>query len=151
MSRWMLLPYRRYADFRGRSRPIEYWMFTLFVWFVNLIIALTGLLIDGGRVDYAYFTSGFGTGMMLAYAFIGLFSFINIVPALAVSVRRFHDRELSGWVFFLLVLLSPIPFVGFATGVAIIVISLLPGTVGPNKYGPDPRMDEMMRSTRITS
>jgi uncharacterized membrane protein YhaH (DUF805 family) len=26
---WMILPYKRYADFSGRSRRLEYWMFQL--------------------------------------------------------------------------------------------------------------------------
>lgn len=139
MMNWMLMPYRRYFDFAGRSRPMEYWMFMLFVWIVNVVVALTGLLIDGGRIDYGYFTTGYGTAMMVSYILLGLFSLFNFIPALAVSVRRFHDRNHTGWLFFLLSILTPIPFLGFATGLAIFVIMVLPGTVGPNRYGPDPR------------
>ena len=41
---WMLLPYKRYADFSGRSRRKEYWMFTLFIFLVYLAaFALMGL------------------------------------------------------------------------------------------------------------
>ncbi|MDD3800199.1 MAG: DUF805 domain-containing protein, partial [Novosphingobium sp.] len=42
---WMLLPYRRYFDFSGRSRRKEYWMFVLFQFIVMTV--LVGLLLSG--------------------------------------------------------------------------------------------------------
>ena len=45
---WMLLPLKRYADFSGRSRRMEYWMFTLF----NLLV-VAGLAIVLGAIGYA--------------------------------------------------------------------------------------------------
>jgi len=34
---WMLMPLRRYADFQGRSRRMEYWMFVLFTVLICLV------------------------------------------------------------------------------------------------------------------
>ena len=43
---WMFLPYKRYADFSGRSRRKEYWMFILFT-----VIVYAALVFLGGGLD----------------------------------------------------------------------------------------------------
>ena len=53
------------------------------------------------------------------------------MPAIAVQVRRFHDQDKSGW----FVLLGLIPYVG---GLIVLVFMCLPGTPGPNRFGPRP-------------
>ena len=35
---WMTLPYRRYAEFSGRSRRKEYWLFVLFYFVLSAVI-----------------------------------------------------------------------------------------------------------------
>ena len=62
----------------------------------------------------------------------GLLWLAIIIPSLAVTVRRLHDQDKTGW----LVLLGLIPFVG---GLILLVFMLLEGTKGPNQYGPDPK------------
>jgi len=54
------------------------------------------------------------------------------LPALAVSVRRLHDSGRSGW----WVLIGLVPCVGW---IILIVFYVLPGTVGNNKFGADPK------------
>lgn len=65
-----------------------------------------------------------------------LLSFIFIVaaswPSLAVGVKRCHDRDRSGW----FLLISLIPVVGSIW--LLVELGFLRGTVGPNKFGPDP-------------
>ena len=127
---WMLLPYRRYAEFTGRSRRKEYWMFALFQFLVSLVI---GALF--GRSGYMW-----GPGMMSGGLVLGdtgglvqnLFTLVSFVPALAVSVRRLHDQDRSGW----LLLLILVPILGWF---ALFVFMCLEGTRGPNRYGPDPK------------
>ena len=121
---WMILPYKRYADFSGRSRRKEYWMFTLLLVIVYIVLAL----VAGGAGAFTDPEAGFGIGGMLMAAFF-LASFI---PALAVQVRRFHDQGRSGW----FVLLNFIPYIG---SLAILVFMCLDGTRGPNEYGEDPK------------
>ena len=61
---------------------------------------------------------------------------VNVVllwPTLAVSVKRWHDRDKSGW----WVLVVLVPVVGWA--VALVVNGLLPGTRGQNRFGSEPR------------
>ncbi len=61
---------------------------------------------------------------------------VNLVllwPTLAVSIKRWHDRDKSGW----WVLIVLVPVVGWLA--AIVVNGCLPGTPGPNRYGQEPR------------
>lgn len=131
---WMLLPYRRYFDFSGRSRRKEYWMFFLFVIIIELIIA--SLLFSQiplnayGVMDWPAEGIGAGAYALIAVAF--LFGLATIIPQIAVQVRRFHDQDKSGW----FVLLNLIPYVGF---LIVFVFMCIEGTRGPNRFGADPK------------
>ena len=77
--------------------------------------------------------------MIVAVTVIGgLLMLASILPAIGVQVRRFHDRNISGWWYLALFILSFVPYIGLIPGIAILVISVLRGTEGPNKFGPDP-------------
>ena len=77
------------------------------------------------------------------FSIIGvLISLALILPQIALQVRRFHDRNISGWWYLGLIVACIIPFVMFISIIAIFVISVLPGTQGPNKFGPDPLRPE---------
>lgn len=127
---WMLLPYRRYAEFSGRSRRKEYWMFALFQILVSIAI---GIVLGrpsyesyGGMVGFS--TMFAGPGAMVQ----NLFGLVSFIPSLAVAVRRLHDQDKSGW----LLLLVFIPILGWF---ALFVLMCLDGTRGPNRFGPDPK------------
>jgi uncharacterized membrane protein YhaH (DUF805 family) len=126
---WMLMPLRRYADFSGRSRRKEYWMFALGVLIVAAALAALAIMMGGGLRATA------GSGRLIAGPFLivfGLFWLTLIVPSIAVQVRRFHDQDKSGW----FVLLNFIPYIG---GLVVLVFMCLEGTRGPNRYGEDPK------------
>ena len=113
----MFQPLRKYADFNGRARRTEFWLFFLF----NVVVAGAAAILDW----LAFGASGFSpVGALVS---LGLF-----IPNLAVSVRRLHDTERSGW----WLLLWLLPVLGW---IALFVFYLLPGTVGPNRFGPDPK------------
>lgn len=129
---WMILPLKRYADFSGRSRRKEYWLWMLFqiVLLVVVTVAVIGLfggLSGGGASDDLLGGLSIGTLVVVGLFFLALF-----IPNLAVQVRRFHDQDKSGW----LVLIGFIPYLG---GVIMFVFMLLEGTRGPNRYGNDPK------------
>ena len=87
---FMLLPFRRYADFSGRSRRKEFWMYQLF-----LMIAFLALFFLAGGL--ASVTDG--STDMLGGTFIIIIviaAFATIIPSLAVTVRRLHDQDKSG-------------------------------------------------------
>ncbi len=121
---WMMMPLRRYADFSGRSRRKEYWMFALGVFGAAILLSIIeGILGMSGMVGGVY-------GPLTLLLVLGVF-----VPALACQVRRFHDQDKSGW----FVLLNLIPFLG---GLVVLVFMCLEGTKGTNQYGEDPKAGE---------
>jgi uncharacterized membrane protein YhaH (DUF805 family) len=127
---WMLLPYRRYFAFSGRSRRKEYWMYALFY-----ILVFAVLNVIFGTNDIVSTPTGFGYASRLVGGggiIGGLFALASFIPSLAVSVRRLHDQERSGW----MLLLVLIPLLG---GFALLVLMCLEGTRGTNRYGPDPK------------
>ncbi|WP_284126054.1 DUF805 domain-containing protein [Parerythrobacter aestuarii] len=123
---WMFLPYKRYADFSGRSRRKEYWMFFLFVMIVYIVLWMLG----GGmaEMDDPYAEPEMNIWMIA----LVIFALATFIPGLAVQVRRFHDQDKSGW----FVLLGFIPLVG---GLIVLVFMCLEGTRGENRFGPDPK------------
>ena len=139
---WMLMPLRRYAEFSGRSRRMEYWMFTLFI--VIVMAVLGALMAAGGLLAVMEAESAGATpeppGPLFWVGLVPLMLFFLaiIVPGIAVAVRRFHDRDMSGWWYLGFIVLGAIPYIGFIASIASLVIMCLPGTPGPNRFGPDP-------------
>jgi uncharacterized membrane protein YhaH (DUF805 family) len=137
---WMLMPLRRYAEFDGRSRRMEYWMFALFTLIVYLVL---GALMMAGGFDLDAISQGvepeFGMLFWLGAGLLGLFALAILVPSIAVGVRRLHDRDMSGWWYLGFIVLGMIPYIGFIATLAFLVIMFLPGTNGPNRYGDDPK------------
>lgn len=120
---WAMQPLRRYAVFKGRSRRKEFWSFQLFV-----MVPLAVLFGIAGAA---------GNQMMVGL--IGISFLAGIIPTLALTVRRLHDRGLSGWLVLCFAFASIIPIVGFLFSLAFYVLLALPGTTGPNLHGPDPK------------
>jgi len=128
---WMTLPLRRYADFSGRSRRLEYWMFLLGYVITAIVIGVIAAM--SGAFGSLEGTSGSANGLSVLWVLLlGLAGLALIVPSIAVQVRRFHDQNRTGW----LVLLGFVPYVG---GLIVLGFMCLPGTQGPNRYGPDPK------------
>lgn len=114
---WYLKVVRdNYANFKGRARRQEYWMFA----FINLIIILILNTID--RV-------AFSADMAILSSIYGL---AILIPGIAVAVRRLHDTDRSGW----WALLGLIPIVGT---IILIVIMCFDSTPGTNRFGPNPK------------
>jgi uncharacterized membrane protein YhaH (DUF805 family) len=158
---YMFLPLKRYAEFSGRSRRMEFWMFTLFqiiLWCVFVVLAMTVLgsaLMAGGSGSVGGIMAAGGSAMILLAVGV-IVALALFIPGLAVAMRRLHDTDRSGWWvggYLLLVVASN--FVRASTGsggismilslvtliyaITLIVFYCLDGTKGPNKYGPDPK------------
>lgn len=137
---WMLMPLKRYADFSGRSRRKEYWMFFL----LNVIVYIIGVAFIFAGMPWdevtASASNGYGSaeptppGVMFWFGVIILGAWVlgTLVPNIAVHVRRFHDQDKSGWMY----LINFIPYVG---GLIVLVFMFLEGTPGPNRFGHDPK------------
>ncbi|MEM1050609.1 MAG: DUF805 domain-containing protein [Pseudomonadota bacterium] len=142
---WAILPLKRYFDFSGRSRRMEYWSFTLFMALVAVVLIgplfldiMTAAVNDPLSADADPF-AGMGTLGAVGISLYGLFVLAVFIPSLAVTVRRLHDRDLSGWWYLGLIVASLIPLVGIIASIAFIVLMFLPGTEGANRFGPDPK------------
>lgn len=151
---WMLLPFKRYFDFSGRSQRMEFWLFML----LNLIVAcvlagpfyvqmigavLTSAQMAGQGAEYnesmmaaSLMSSPVSLAMVGLY---GIYALFTLIPSIAVTVRRLHDRDMSGWWYLGAIVLSMIPFVGFLVSIAFLVVLCLDGTPGTNRFGPDPK------------
>lgn len=105
-----------YANFNGRARRKEYWYFVLANFLISLV---TNVLVFVS--DHLSFVA----------IIVGLALFI---PSLAVTIRRLHDTNKSGWY----LLLGLIPLVNFY----LLYLMFVEGDRGPNQYGPDPKGQE---------
>lgn len=97
------MPLRRYADFQGRSRRMEYWMWVVFQILVYLVLTIMMFAVGGSVMALAQDAespaamAGLGGGMLIVMGLIGIFWLATIIPSLAVMVRRLHDSNKSGF------------------------------------------------------
>lgn len=109
---YMLMPLKKFADFNGRARRKEYWMFMLFYLIISILV---------GFLDEMIFNTSEGN--------VGIFGLILylvlLIPYLAVTIRRMHDVGKSGWY-------CLIPIYN-------LILALTEGEKGFNEYGPDPK------------
>jgi uncharacterized membrane protein YhaH (DUF805 family) len=129
---WYLMVWSKFAEFDGRSRRTEYWMFVLINFVVIAVLAIVGGL------GVAFMDHGSGIGAVL-FVPMGLYVLATIIPGLAVSVRRLHDSGKSGWLLLLLSVLGIIPVIGFIASIAQIVLMCQDSDPGMNQYGPNPK------------
>jgi uncharacterized membrane protein YhaH (DUF805 family) len=99
----MFQPLARYADFNGRSRRSEYWLWALFLFLLNVglsIVQYALMFSTMGVTHDGHMSPATGTGFGLAMM-INLLKFVIflalIVPSVAVAVRRMHDINRTGW------------------------------------------------------
>ena len=121
---WYLKVLKQYADFKGRARRKEYWMFCLFF----LIFAIVAMVLDNvlGLTFNPY-------GQSLGYGWLYLlWGLANLLPSLAVCVRRLHDVGRSGWWYFIVL----VPLVG---AILLLVWYCTDSQVGENKWGANPK------------
>ncbi|MGU5664467.1 DUF805 domain-containing protein [Aeromonas sanarellii] len=117
---WYLEVLKKYAVFSGRARRKEYWFFVLF----NIIISIVLAVIDGVTGS---FSAEAGMGLLG-----GIYSLAVLIPGIAVSVRRLHDTERSGW----WLLIALVPLIG---AIVLLVFMVQDSKPGQNQYGANPK------------
>ena len=117
---WYLKVLKQYADFRGRARRKEYWMFALF----NFIFLIVAMILDN--------VLGLTAGELPYGVFYFLYAFAVLIPGLAVAVRRLHDVGKSGW----MILIALIPIIG---AIWLLVLMVTDSQQGTNKWGQNPK------------
>jgi uncharacterized membrane protein YhaH (DUF805 family) len=135
----------KYATFQGRASRSEYWWFLLFVLLTLGALFLLGAFV-ARLVAPAANGADLGQSLLLRsplataiFGAAGLFYLAMLMPMWAVGVRRFHDRDFSGWAYLGFLVAGAIPLVGWIISLAGLVISILPSKPGANRYGLDPR------------
>ena len=129
---WTIVPYKRYFDFSGRSRRMEYWMFSLFNFVVLMVIVIIGLAgVPWNDIQNHAENPQPGMAVWIAIGLAVVYFLASVIPSIAVTVRRFHDQDMAGWFYFL----RFIPYVG---GIVLIVFMCIQGTKGENRFGYDP-------------
>ena len=118
----------------GRATRFDYWMRYIVPYLIGLIIA--------GYLDAALSTAGPGGGPGIITL---MFIIAALWPGLAVGIKRCHDRDRSGW--FLLIAL--IPIIGSIW--LLIELGFLRGTIGANRFGPDPRGGVAVSAAGLTT
>ena len=115
----------KYADFKGRARGKEYWMWTLYF---TLILLFAMVLDNVLGLNFELLGQDLGYGWL--YVTIGI---THLIPGLGIVVRRLHDVGKSGW-FYLIIL---IPLIGF---IWILVLFCTDGVKEDNKWGSNPKL-----------
>ena len=105
-----------FADFNGRARRKEYWMFFLCNFVVSLVLGIVMGLISETAANVVNI----------------LYSLVLLLPGLSIGVRRLHDTGKSGWS----LLLALIPIVG---PIILLVFFCTDSQPGSNEYGPNPK------------
>jgi uncharacterized membrane protein YhaH (DUF805 family) len=154
--------------FSGRANRGKFWLAVvlwIIFWAIAVLvcvlaaIVILGLHLPDSSLPHDELIARY---VHLAFDYLGLlivyiaFTVVSLISGFAVGIKRLHDRDKSGW-WILLFYVAPSvlgsiantseqPLAGFVLGVASFAISIwglvelgfLRGTVGPNRYGPDP-------------
>ena len=141
---WVLMPLKRYAEFSGRSRRKEYWLYVLALCVVSVVLNVIETAAGLNKMVLGFY------GPLTA-----LLVLATIVPSLAVGVRRLHDTDRTGWWIALPIVPEIVTIYFLSQGdlsktlifalitlvlsLVVLVFLVMDGTKGPNKYGPDPK------------
>ncbi len=115
---WYLKGLRNYAVFSGRARRTEYWMFGLFYLIFAIVLGIIESILGIG---------GEGGGLLS-----GLFLLAMLIPSIAVTFRRLHDTDRSGWWLFI----ALVPLIGT---IILLIFMVHDSQSGENRYGPNPK------------
>ena len=104
--------FSNYVAFRGRAIRSEYWYWVLFTVIGNIVAEIIDAVLGITAID-------------------PLFGLAVLLPSIAVAIRRLHDLDRTGW----WILIGLIPIIGW---IILIIWYCSRGTVGSNRFGPDP-------------
>ena len=109
---------KNYFNFSGRATRSEFWYFTLFCLLFGMLIMLIEYMLGIGNVKE--------TGILSL-----IFDLALVFPSLAVSTRRLHDTNRSGW--WNLIMLVPI------IGIIVLIVFYSQDSKEDNQYGINPK------------
>ncbi len=122
----MFQPLVKYAEFNGRSRRSEFWLWILFRFIVNSVLG-TGMLAFVGPImmtahDHPeIFISRYFTVLPI----FSLISLALLIPTLAVSVRRLHDINRTGWWLLMPIVVSIVGMIVFGVIFGVSLVQMI--------------------------
>lgn len=112
--------FAKYATFSGRASRSEYWWWALDSFVVYIVLSVVTVLLDAdGATVGRDGASVPGPGSTIGLILFVVWYVAVIVPSLALTVRRLHEVNFSGW----MLLLGLVPFVG---GIILLVFTAAP-------------------------
>ena len=112
----------KFATFDGRAPRSEYWWFILAFILLSLVLGIIEGAIIAPMLGFEAFADEAGQPLRV------IISLIFLLPCLAVSVRRLHDIDRSGWWYFIVF----VPLIG---GLVLLYWFIQPGSEGSNQFG----------------
>tara|TARA_B100000963_G_C22596429_1_gene658061 strand:- start:36 stop:461 length:426 start_codon:yes stop_codon:yes gene_type:complete len=124
----------KFADFKGRASRSEYWYFHLFILLTYIIVIF---------LSFLHVSLGVVGGILIL---------VMIIPIIAVTARRLHDINKSGWMQLIALPTSILAefskssmgvsylfsFVTLGLGIYLLFLYVTPGDKRDNKYGKNP-------------
>lgn len=123
--KYFISGWQNITNFSGRSTRKEYWFFILISFAIINALGIIGALLT--NTPYV----ALGQFMIMSAA---SYSLVQIIPLVAVLIRRLHDIDYPAWLALILI----IPYFG---QVFLFFCGFMPSSKGVNKYGPNPHGD----------
>lgn len=124
---WYLKCFRQYADFEGRARRKEFWMYSLFNFAIYAVLML---------IAATFYINGYPSMMMAVGGLASLYSLATLVPSLAVTFRRIHDTGRHGYMFSV----GFIPIVGL---IWLLILLCQDSQSDSNNWGKNPKEEDL--------
>ena len=141
--------YKNYNNPEGRSQRSAYWWYLLYETILTGVFLTIFFMADGSRELFEFIVAQdnngliaswealAGSGRFAIYGFV-IFGLVNFLPKIMLEIRRFHDLGQTGWFTAGFLILSFLPVFGVLISIGKLIWFAMPGTQGPNQYGPDP-------------
>ncbi|GGR14536.1 DUF805 domain-containing protein [Deinococcus ruber] len=129
MNDYLNVVQRNYANFSGRTRRREFWMFTLvnsLILLAFVVLMVVGLAMSSSRGE----SNSISPLTIISLILIIVYGLATALPSVAVSVRRLHDAGYTGW-------LELLEFAGLR--IVVLIFHVMDSQPGTNKWGPNPK------------
>lgn len=123
---------KSYAKFDGRATRKEFWVFTLFNGIVGFLLSTIDKIIGLSLYSApAMMPDGTVENVVILGVLYTIYTLAALIPAIAITTRRLHDTDRSGW--------WQLLYLTIIGGIVVLIFLVLDGTIGKNRYGEDPK------------
>jgi len=120
--------FQKYATFSGRASRSEYWWVALAFGIVYIVVGIIALVVGASTATVQPDgTSEPGGAFAVPLVILFLIGLVSLVPSIAISVRRLHDANFSGFLYFI----HAVPYIG---SFVILVLALMPSNPAGRRF-----------------